>query len=72
MVAGAYDDEEEVSEGEVQESAKSRAGGADDDGEANRGGVWTSQETGKDARPSVRAWINTAFKPLLCFLPLCV
>ena len=27
MVAGAYDDEEEVSEGEVQESAKSRAGG---------------------------------------------
>ena len=57
MVAGAYDDEEEVSEGEVQESAKSRAGGADDDGEANRGGGMDKAGDG-DRRDAKRARLD--------------
>ena len=57
MVAGAYDDEEEVSEGEVQESAKSRAGGADDDGEANRGGGMDKSGAG-ERREAKRARLD--------------
>ena len=57
MVAGAYDDEEEVSEGEVQESAKSCAGGADDDGEANRGGGMDKAGDG-DRRDAKRARLD--------------